>query len=138
VKKAKSPTVPGPVKTVEDVEVTGAGTEAANGYYKRMPADAYPRTKVYYAFGGKPWNLEEWEKTIDGRPWYQKDDGSIIYYEEFLHKWCLQIENTRKCGGTCVPYWHNSRENKQIQTLPMTGWRKGTYGERGVPQFTLV
>merc|ERR1712096_259887 len=60
-----------------DVEVVGAGDARMNGWYHRREADE-----------GTP----EWLQLIGGRRWFEKDDGSYIY-------WNAQHKQWRCCDG---------------------------------------
>jgi len=99
------------------VEVTGAGTDYMNGFYKRQENDEGPRE----------YSRERWARETDGRPWYEKDGGSYIYYSCHSKLW--------KLNDYSVHYMLNSK----AVLPPAHGWRIWFgRGKDPMPTLTVV
>jgi len=63
------------------VEVIGAGCTQMNGWYRRRESHEGP-PESYRCFSGAT-NEQGWRTEIDGRPWFEKDDGCYIHYDSY-------------------------------------------------------
>merc|ERR1711964_610581 len=64
------------------LEVMGAGSAQVNGWYHRRDANEGPPQWL---------NLErfreEWVRITGGRPWYEKDDGCVLFWIQSRGSW---------------------------------------------------
>merc|ERR1711964_167924 len=76
----------------DGVEVTGAGSAEVNGWYDRKELAEGPPPGWYSwsPLGNIQWRWRQ-ERMHANRPWYQKDDGCFIRYDE--HAWFIHTPN---------------------------------------------
>merc|ERR1711964_50572 len=105
------------------LEVTGAGTNAVNGWYARKkkaegPPRAWPKTRNWKA-----------ERFNTAPHWYKKDDGCYIYRAR--HGWYMICADGRSC-------YYRFERGVDADTPPGQGWIKETNGQIPAPTLRAV
>merc|ERR1711964_780954 len=108
------------------VEVTGAGTDAVNGWYARKEAAEGPPSSW-------PYQESDWAQWNAGRHWYEKDDGCIVYRGRRHWRICAPDGNWR--------YWQTTRSDAPAGHRggppPGQGWRASS-GRAPAPTLRVV
>jgi len=106
------------------IDVTGAGTAEVNGFYRRREASQGAPKSLERP--GHDWEHNNWVEITGGRPFYEKDDGTYIFWYATYKEWTIRFSG-------CAPFY-SAATNSVLP--PATGWRPGHY--RGVaPPPTL-
>merc|ERR1711964_330487 len=79
------------------------------------------------------WQRESWVQDTGGRPWYEKDDGSCIYWYSMQESWaCFGVSGDPDPGFHHVCYWLLKRElvGGALQP-PAEGWSPDSWWQIG-------
>jgi len=107
------------------VEVIGAGTRYANGWYTRISNAKTPSTWFY---NGPMFDRESWNRS-SGPQWYWKDDGCYIYYSKPAKSWLFIGPDGN---------WRYSGDRQCPNNLQHTGWEVACRGRAPVPTLRVV
>merc|ERR1711964_94556 len=107
----------------EGLEVTGAGSSEANGWYHRREVSEGPPQILEVAFG-KPFDdavREEWLR--EGRQWYESDSGSFFLWLKGSERGIFSVPDMWSCvifndGRVTASYYVES----SAALPPADGW----------------
>mmetsp|Transcript_46339 Transcript_46339/g.105670 ORF Transcript_46339/g.105670 Transcript_46339/m.105670 type:complete len:133 (+) Transcript_46339:25-423(+) len=112
------------------VQVLGAGSRVVNGLYASRPAAQIPAgfAATCRTMG---WDsAQTWKKLSDQkRPWYEKTDGSYVYWNTQDHKWW--IDGPDGAGLYVV------RDDSGSSVPPGKGWTALSGAQQPVPSVEV-
>merc|ERR1711964_24818 len=107
------------------LEVIGAGSAQANGWYHRRDASEGPPESFLATFGASLDDAvrEEWLRDSEGHPWYESDGGSLILWGKGCERglfsvpamWSCSILNDGRLDPTYYVY-------SSATLPPVDGW----------------
>ena len=113
------------------LRVTGAGSSIVNGLYHLRQAEIIPSSFSKVCFKAR-WNPSDmWDQLNRGRPWWETDNGSYIYYNGGDGQWWMDSGET----GLGLYISRSRSEDDDGNIPPLNGWEVLGDGKLPLPKL---
>jgi len=117
---------------VNRLRVTGAGSSIVNGLYHIRQADIIPSSFTKVCVKAR-WNPSDmWQQLNRGRPWWETENGSYIYFNRGDGQWWMDSGET----GLGLYISRSQSEENDSDIPPLNGWEVLGDGELPLPKLS--
>ena len=114
---------------VNRLRVTGAGSSIVNGLYHLRQAEIIPSSFSKVCFKAR-WNPSDmWDQLNRGRPWWETENGSYIYFNGGDGQWWMDS------GETGLGLYISRSEDYDDNIPPLNGWEVLGDGKLPLPEL---
>jgi hypothetical protein len=117
------------VMSTNKLRVTGAGSSIVNGLYHLRQAEIIPSSFSKVCFKAR-WNPSDmWDQLNRGRPWWETENGSYIYYNGGDGQWWMDS------GETGLGLYISTDKTDSDILPPLKGWEVLGDGKLPLPKL---
>lgn len=121
------------MSTTTRLRITGAGSSIVNGLYHSRHAEIIPSSFTKVCVKAR-WNPNDmWQQLNRGRPWWETENGSYIYFNRGDGQWWMDSGETGL--GLYISRGSPCEDDDNIP--PLNGWEPLGDGELPLPNLSI-